>query len=175
MKWLLLLLLICWGCEIQDRNESSQPPSGSGEIPSERPSPTAYASGWSEVVIISRYAKTTIDVAGHFLVSRNACFKEESGAMLLASWNIFANSINEAIKLEPYREEICFDTPEAPFGLDGNVEIKFNSQNKRMLYEVRGQKTCTTIKDPNLYLPLLNTINETLRKAMLEGCPNGRP
>ena len=164
------------GCIIQDHAPNIETPveNSPTENNSKTP-PMEDPSGWSEITINSRYAKTTIDIVGHFEISRNACFKAENGAIALEDWTILSRGINKAVKSDPLAEAECFAPPDVPFSLDDKAEVKLSDQKTRMLFEFKGGSLCTSINNAALARDLLDVINRILRAAMLESCPNGAP
>jgi hypothetical protein len=95
-------------------------------VPHDGPAPASslqYAEGWSEIVIIANYARTTVTPAAHFATSRNGCGKEEYGAIGLEDWNALAKTINSAVLADLLTEETCFPMPDDIAKMDGTVEL----------------------------------------------------
>ena len=186
MKRTLSLLIVSlslslhMACSLKERPVSQN--NGFGTQSPDPPSPDAgesekpmeYASGWTEVTLNSGYGKTTVDITGHYLVSRNACFKEEAGALSLEIWNQFAHATNVATRTELLTEPFCFDIEWSRYSLDGTVEIKIAaSDKKRMIFEARGGgRICTPLPERVAPRQFLDLINRILALSQLEGCSN---
>jgi hypothetical protein len=170
----LILAGLATGCaervEPSFTDPASQPAS---EIPNTSPSPAAeIASGWNEVIITAGYAETKVDVAGHFTISRNACWIAGSGAITLEAWNQLVKSINLALQTDPIDEDNCFSMPEtnARWSMDGNVEVKLPRNGKRLLMERKGNDICTRIRDLKIAKDLFKATNQLLPTAFAEDC-----
>ncbi len=153
----------------------------SGFDPDENATPDSLAEGWSQLIMIANYAKTTLDSMAHFNTSRNACGKDAYGAIQSSElWNQMVEYINAAIQAQPRSEAYC--TPNSQEldangyykkSMDGNVEIKLADGSKRQLFETRGSDICTLIQDPALAKGLLSVLNQLVLIADKEDCPHG--
>ncbi|OFZ53793.1 MAG: hypothetical protein A2428_02655 [Bdellovibrionales bacterium RIFOXYC1_FULL_54_43] len=179
---LLLPILISFAilpaCDSAPLETGSEAPTATDLDTGEEPAtvPMAFANGWTEITMIANYAKTVMDSVGHFTTSRNACGKEDAGAIDLGLWNSLAAASNQAVVVEllPSSGEYCLPHPEGLVKrMDGTAEVTLANGSKRTLFETRGYEACTTISDRQVATELLNSLNKMVSVADLEGCPNG--
>ena len=136
------------------------------------PPPTVtFATGWSEINIISGGAKIDITTAGHYAISRNACAIGDYGAIGIDDWNLLAQFTNAALAAAILPEEKCFLSPYVSRGLDGSVDIKLTS-GKRSLLTARGGEQCSTISDQDTAKGLVDVLNRIVAKSFVESCPD---
>lgn len=154
-----------------------------GPLTSQQPDPSAganaptdatLANGWTEVRMIANFADTRVNITGHFNTTRNACGKEEDGALDISLWNTLATDINAAIALTPLTDdgEYCVDAPTTK-GMDGSADLMLPGGVKRALFDNRGAQICSTIPDHHLSDEILAQLNQIVIIADQEACPNG--
>ena len=138
-----------------------------------------YATQWSEVMIQSNFAKTTISVGAHFSTTRNACGRDAYGAIPLNSWNELAEALNQAVNTS-LSEEYCM--PEAQEldqngyikkHIDGSVQIKLESKKMLELFQAKDGMICTQLQDRKLAEKLHRSLNTQVIRADQEDCPHG--
>ena len=62
----------------------------------------AYADGWTELKVTSgsfNNRDLTIDMAGHFHHTLDACLRDSYGSMDLKDWNVIASALNHSMKI----------------------------------------------------------------------------
>ncbi len=167
------------GCIQEGNNLTSLAPPPSVSEPTDPPD--TAAEGWSQVILLANYAKTTLGTMAHFNTSRNACGKDAYGAIQSSEfWNEMVQNINDSI-ISPLRTEaLCFPNPQEldangyyKKSMDGTVEIKLADGSKHPIYETRGTDVCTFIQDLAIAKSLLNHLNRLVILADKEDCPNG--
>ncbi len=179
----LLVFLCATACAVKATSDSggdmndSAPVSDVDPSASPSPSPTAtsnvaYANGWSAITIHANFAKTHVDITGHFDTDRNACGKDAAGLLGLDDWNKFAKDVNTALESPPLAQEYCIPQPDTGKYMDGTTEVVL-TRGKRLLYEVKNGEICSTVGGPALSSELLNLINKIINLADKANCPNG--
>jgi len=161
---LLMTALLITACATHSQQDPDDTQGG--------PTESVFASGWAEIDIISSGAKVVIDQMAHWTTSRNACWKEDDGAMTLADWNTLAGEMNQAMQLPPLRSENCWSPDMPDWALDGVADVKISKTATRSLFDVRGGEVCTTISDPEVASAILKTIDKTLLAAAYQSCPH---
>lgn len=152
-------------------NASQQPDPSAG---ANAPKDATLANGWTEIRMIANFADTRLNITGHFNTTRNACGKEEDGALDISVWNTLAADLNTAIGLTPLTDdnEYCVDAPTSK-GMDGSVDLILPGGAKRALFDNHGAQICSTISDHHLSDEILAQLNQIVIIADKEACPNG--
>jgi len=165
-----LALVLCLGCGSSKVVE----PQTQADEPGNAPAPVTlvYAEGWTDIAMVANWAKTGVDHLGHFVTSRNACGKDESGAIALDLWNVLAKAVNEIVGAEAGSEEICLPLPQDQRRyMDGTAEVVLSNGTKiPLLDSTRGTGACSKIKNRATAEALFNALNEVVLIADKEGC-----
>jgi hypothetical protein len=131
-----------------------------------------YAKDWTDLQIDANFAHTSMDNAGHFTSSRNACGKRADGVISLADWNQIAGALNTAVSKPPLASEQCVDITQDfnTFKMDGTAAVTLANGTKRQILEVKGSQT---IGDPQAATALVTLVNQIVVAADKQDCPNG--
>ncbi len=170
---LLLAALLLSGCE--SANNPGQP----GQAPHEAPvaDDLVYPEGWTQVLIQANSANTTLDNAGHFYTSRNACGAEAAGVYAVVDWNPYIRLINQVVATPALAQPLCGDyewnTLKFAYNGNGSTAVINTAQGPRTLYEIRNYQLCTTVSDVKLDKALFQQIEGSVNRADKEDCPNG--
>ncbi|OFZ40274.1 MAG: hypothetical protein A2070_06970 [Bdellovibrionales bacterium GWC1_52_8] len=136
------------------------------------PATLIYAEGWTDIALVANWAKTSLDHLGHFFTTRNACGKDEAGAISIEHWNKLATAINQVVADEAAAEEYCIPLPEGRSRyMDGTAEVVLSNGKKLALMDsTRGTGGCSKIKNRATAEVVFETLNELVVVADKEGC-----
>jgi hypothetical protein len=164
LSWIgssLTLALLC-SCEVTSRDRSDE---------LDRPGAVIVeAANWDELRFRSRASDIIFQSTGHFYVDPNACFRKESGALDLTTWNRIAKAINRAWLASRTDTPTCTALPEGGALLSGAVEVRAWNEGSQRLIDSGGQRPCSTIADEAVFQALLQALGEVVAIARAEGC-----